>query len=181
MRYPAQTVDGRVHMEGGNEIREALLRACPAGSLSTGESVITPATRRLQTDCGYNFIIHTVPPLAGDRHNSCSSQQLMTGANKLQLLLSCYASTLAIIHSTPGINYAALPLVGAGTAGFSVGEVSDCIKHALSMAHTDTTTVAAAKEEHGTAPDSNKTIRVVAKTLNNAEQIIESITSCSTS
>jgi O-acetyl-ADP-ribose deacetylase (regulator of RNase III) len=61
MRYPAQCVDGRVHMEGGSEFKRLLSdRTCPVG-----DAVVTRAVGNLSA-CGYKYIIHTVPPLASD-------------------------------------------------------------------------------------------------------------------
>ncbi|KAJ1420038.1 hypothetical protein B484DRAFT_453238 [Ochromonadaceae sp. CCMP2298] len=122
MCYPAQCVDGRVHMEGGSELKQLLRdRTCPVG-----EAVVTRAVGDLSA-CGYKYIIHTVPPLASDAFQTPMPNPM---PNIDSLLTSCYLSSLALA-CTLDIHTLASPLIGAGTAGFSTQRCAAALREAL--------------------------------------------------
>jgi len=121
MNYPAQAVDGIVHMEGGralvNELKkipiipmqqekekEIITTTSSNKKVHIGSAVHTLATGRLKTAHGYNYIIHTPPPFYNDENSQ----------NKL---MKCYLSSIKLCLDL-NIDVLCSPLLGGGTAGF---------------------------------------------------------------
>lgn len=110
MLYPAQCIDGRVHVEGGRELRAALdvlvRDRGNGGVVEPGRAVMSPAPGRLH----YDGLVHAVGPLG-----ECP------GAG--EVLRGCHRSALECVAAAgedfSGIVVAAIPLIGAGAGGFS--------------------------------------------------------------
>ena len=107
--YPAETVDGRVSLEGGKALRAELAAIVKAtrGEVAVGNAVETPATERLGSVYGYHFIVHTPPPFANH-------------PNGHALLTKCYVSAIRLAADTMGATDIATPLLGSGTCGFAI-------------------------------------------------------------
>jgi O-acetyl-ADP-ribose deacetylase (regulator of RNase III) len=131
MLYPTQTVDGRVHAEGGLELKEALHLVRTAAS-STNSTVFPFGTAHetlafgALLRYGLTHVVHTVTPF----HSTPQSHQL---------LASCYHAALdtaAASGLVPGGGagtriVTVVPLLGAGTRGFPLDEATDVSAHAL--------------------------------------------------
>jgi O-acetyl-ADP-ribose deacetylase (regulator of RNase III) len=123
MLYPAQAVDGVVHMEGGSGLKNEIHKI-PNIVLDTkvgifedeassvinikvevGNAVHTIATERLNTVHGYRYIIHTPPPF-------------FNGKNSSELLVKCYVSSieLCFVHRL-NVDILCCPLLGSGACG----------------------------------------------------------------
>ena len=103
MMYPAQVVDGRVTVEGGDALARQLREI---GSCPVGGAVITDATERLGDI--YKYVIHTPTPFFKSSEESHKT------------LLKCYETSLHVAGDHKDIKTVACPLLGAGCAGFSV-------------------------------------------------------------
>ena len=115
MLYPAQAVDGVVHLLGGKELR-AQLEAVPANGegdvgqplrCAVGEAVVTRGCGELNFD----LVAHAVPPFWAD-------------PSWERLLRRCYSSSLDALAAeappsgtAPAALWIASPLVGAGARG----------------------------------------------------------------
>lgn len=110
MLYPAQCIDGRVHAEGGRELRAALdvlIRdRGNGGVVDPGGAVMSTAPGGLH----YDGLVHAVGPLGE-----------YPGAG--EVLRGCHRSALECVAAAgedfSGIVVAAVPLIGAGAGGFS--------------------------------------------------------------
>ncbi|GBG29495.1 Core histone macro-H2A.1 [Hondaea fermentalgiana] len=112
MLYPAQTIDGRVHAEGGAALREDLrnLQAKANGApLELGSAVRSSAPGRL-ADLGFDAIVHVAVPF-------CDEPEAET------LLQASFFNGLACAFGTfsdaSEIRIVDLPLLGSGARGFS--------------------------------------------------------------
>jgi O-acetyl-ADP-ribose deacetylase (regulator of RNase III) len=121
MLYPSQSVDGRVHTEGGAAMKAALQRFYVNGC-QVGQAVYTPATEQLCSKYHLRHVIHTVPPL------SCT----VTDRSVLPTrLITSYRSALDLFMQSPDMRIAAMPLIGSGAAGFSHSEAAHCLLAAI--------------------------------------------------
>ncbi len=104
MIYPAQTVDGLVHLAGGADLA-SVITALPttAGGLKcgTGDAVVTDACGKLSDR--FRYIIHTATPFHSSKNWSTN-------------LASCYDSSLTVA-SRLRCQSIATPLLGAGCKG----------------------------------------------------------------
>jgi O-acetyl-ADP-ribose deacetylase (regulator of RNase III) len=179
MHYPAQCVDGRVHLEGGAEFQEtmkSLIKSRMAQQLHPGESILSIATGQLKSAFHYKYIIHTVPPFLRSKFPSvASSISEFHGKDNPELLASCYASSLLLASTQNDISTVATPLIGAGTAGFSEKDSISALAEALgnpaflgaSDCHLDR------REIEG--PISRFTLRVVLRHPQSAIQVAQAL------
>lgn len=121
MIYSSQSVDGRLHLEGGIEMK-VMLRSLYPGGCKVGEAVTTPAPEQLLSKYGFKYIIHAVPPLR------CSWSDCSTLPGEL---VACYKSALNIFMASEDMRCAVMPLIGSGAAGFSTHEAACCLSTAL--------------------------------------------------
>lgn len=131
--YPAQAVDGLVHLQGGAALREALIQAAPVIEerpngehmrCRVGEAVLTSGVNGVGSDgesgLPYDAIVHTVPPFwpRGDEARDPVARVKWAGA-----ILSCYdaafAAAIAFAAETrPDAGLAiATPVLGTGARG----------------------------------------------------------------
>jgi O-acetyl-ADP-ribose deacetylase (regulator of RNase III) len=126
MKYPSQAVDGLVHMMGGVTLKQHI----QSQYLNNNIAIMTIATERLSTVCGLQYIIHTAPPFANDSNT----------ANELALKLDlCYISAFRLIQERTDIEIVAMPLLGSGTAGFSIAQSCASLNRALHAMHAGNT------------------------------------------
>lgn len=127
LKYTIQAVDGRVHMESGVELRQQL-RDIHSNDYSFGGVVITAATESFRVKTNYDFIFHAAVPLSKDTTSPLQE--------KKKELVSCYINSFTMVNtlqSRPKSNIIVTsPLLGTGTAGFSVEEGSTALKEAIS-------------------------------------------------
>lgn len=132
MLYPTQCVDGRVHAEGGAELRAACV-ALPVQELPSrdfrsgvrcpvGSAALTPATGRLTES--YRFVLHTVAPFRSDERWE-------------PRLLSSFIRTWDLILFLVGAKQSgrltvAVPLLGSGARGASIDESASVAVKAVS-------------------------------------------------
>ena len=139
MLFPAQTVDGMVHLVGGAALRQELdhvLGGCPVG-----HAVLTTTAPGEQFSDYYHAIVHTSTPNnvsrppqqrpAGDSdmtYTNNPNNNEFDPEDEAQLLLTqCYSSALqqglgsaATIGMHPRNILLATPLLGAGCRGFPI-------------------------------------------------------------
>jgi O-acetyl-ADP-ribose deacetylase (regulator of RNase III) len=122
MLYPTQTVDGRVHAEGGLELKEALhlVRTAASSNFTTfsfGTAHETLAFGSLLR-YGLTHVVHTVTPF----HSTPHSHQLLASCYQTALDTAATSGVVAGGASSRSRIVAVVPLLGAGTRGFPVDE-----------------------------------------------------------
>jgi O-acetyl-ADP-ribose deacetylase (regulator of RNase III) len=189
MRYPTQCVDGRVHMEGGAELKQLLL--CHDGC-KVGGAVVTRAVGGLSAGaggCSYKYVIHTVPPLASNAFSktlSCLSQADIDSS-----LTSCYLSSLNLASTLSdadvglgaggdgsvgvggGVRTIASPLLGAGTAGLSTQRCGAALREALLQHPSLHPSQHSLHSHHSHGFSTGMTLRLVVQREEDAELVSE--------
>lgn len=133
MLYPAMTVDGLVHLQGGAELRAVLAATAPVLEERTnveplrcrvGQAVITSgaagAASRGPSGLPFDAIVHTVPPFWPRRGDEAEREEWAAA------LLSCYTTSFGLARdyfaqssgAAAGAGLAiATPVLGAGARG----------------------------------------------------------------
>ena len=130
MLYPTQTVDGRVHAEGGLELKEALhlVRAAASSNFTAFSFGTSHETRAFGALLRYGLthVVHTVTPF----YSTLQSDQLLAACYQTALDTAA-ASGLASVGRATSRAVIVAPLLGAGTRGFPVDKAAEIGSHAV--------------------------------------------------
>jgi len=126
MLYPTQVIDGRVHIEGGEELQSALDIAAPTQDdngmrCAVGHGVITDATSRLHSIAQYQQVIHVVPPYYSSPRWRAE-------------LIQCYSAALSLSMNSAKYDkhvVLACPIIGSGARGAPWDEAAEVAVEAL--------------------------------------------------
>ena len=125
MVYPIQSIDGRVHMDGGKSLKH-ILKHHFFNKCEIGQCITTKATENLKLKHHYKYVIHAVPPLSNVvKDNDANSV--------FRQLVSCYRNSFlhVLALKQKGANIVAMPLIGSGTAGFTAQYSCEALRSAL--------------------------------------------------
>eukprot|EP01063_Lacrimia_lanifica_P008566 TRINITY_DN15646_c0_g1_i1.p1 TRINITY_DN15646_c0_g1~~TRINITY_DN15646_c0_g1_i1.p1 ORF type:complete len:244 (+),score=2.11 TRINITY_DN15646_c0_g1_i1:402-1133(+) len=126
--YPVQSVDGQVHLKGGNALR-ARLDAHPT-PLEYGDVVPTEAAGGLW-DAGYTSILHAAVPFYAETADGLPCPSVVAALQR------CYLHAVALASEGVGPDgdvMLSIPLIGAGTCGFPERVAAAAAARALSGA-----------------------------------------------